>query len=210
MPAAAYSTRCPRGRDTCVSPYPGFASLVICVRLPSRSPLSRGCGVLPVGHGGARVERSYRQAVAQPSAALPAVVRYFRTRPRRRASQRCRCLLGSRRHARLVSRYREQCCHGAQGLLSLLRSAALDREHLADGIQGPRIYALEGLPAGPDWSDVRRLFAALDQKNPTDIRDRPILMLMAIYGLRAGEVAKLRLEHLDWEHDGLMSTDQEA
>jgi integrase/recombinase XerD len=74
---------------------------------------------------------------------------------------------------------------------------------LADGIQGPRIYALEGLPAGPDWSDVRRLFASLDPKNRTDIRDRPILMLMAIYGLRASEVAKLRLEHLDWEHDRL-------
>jgi len=74
---------------------------------------------------------------------------------------------------------------------------------LADGIQGPRIYALEGLPAGPDWSDVRRLFASLDPKNRTDIRDRPILMLMSIYALRAGEVAKLRLEHLDWEHDRL-------
>ena len=35
------------------------------------------------------------------------------------------------------------------------------------------------------------------------LRDRPILMLMAIYGLRAGEVVKLRLEHLDWEHDRL-------
>ena len=77
------------------------------------------------------------------------------------------------------------------------------RKHFADTIRGPRIYALEGLPAGPDWSDVRRLFAALDRKDSTDLRDRPILMLMAIYGLRAGEVANLRLEHLDWEHDRL-------
>ena len=77
------------------------------------------------------------------------------------------------------------------------------REHFADSIRGPRIYALESLPAGPDWSDVQRLFAALDWKDPTDLRDRPILMLMAIYGLRAGEVANLRLEHLDWEQDRL-------
>jgi site-specific recombinase XerD len=77
---------------------------------------------------------------------------------------------------------------------------------LADGIQGPRIYALEGLPAGPHWRDVRRLFTSLDPKNPTDVRDRPILMLMAIYGLRAGEVAALRLEHLDWEHGRLHVT----
>jgi integrase/recombinase XerD len=77
------------------------------------------------------------------------------------------------------------------------------REHFADSIRGPRIYALENLPAGPDWSDVRRLFAALDRKDSTDLRDRAILMLMAIYGLRVGEVARLRLEHLDWEHDRL-------
>ena len=76
-------------------------------------------------------------------------------------------------------------------------------QDVADGIRGPRIYALEGLPAGPDWSDVRRLFVSLDLENPTDVRDRPILMLMAIYGLRAGEVAALHLEHLDWEHDRL-------
>ena len=77
------------------------------------------------------------------------------------------------------------------------------REHFADSIRGPRIYALESLPVGPDWNDVQRLFAALDREDPTDLRDRPILMLMAIYGLRAGEVAKLRLEHLDWEQDRL-------
>ncbi|MCP4822536.1 MAG: tyrosine-type recombinase/integrase [Shimia sp.] len=77
------------------------------------------------------------------------------------------------------------------------------RAHLAEAIQGPRIYAEEGLPAGPAWSAVRRLFAALDMSNPTDVRDRPILMLMAIYGLRVSEVAKLQLEQLDWEHDRL-------
>jgi integrase len=36
---------------------------------------------------------------------------------------------------------------------------------------------------------------------PHDIRARPILMLFAIYGLRAGEVNRLRLDDLDWEHE---------
>jgi integrase len=36
---------------------------------------------------------------------------------------------------------------------------------------------------------------------PVDIRDRAILMLLAIYGLRAGEVNRLRLEDLDWERE---------
>jgi integrase/recombinase XerD len=94
----------------------------------------------------------------------------------------------------------------AGGLRAFFRYCALQRWtslELASAIQGPRIYALEGLPAGPDWADVRRLFAALDASRPKDVRDRAILMLFAIYGLREGEVAKLRLDHLDWEHDRL-------
>lgn len=72
---------------------------------------------------------------------------------------------------------------------------------LANTIQGPRIYALEGLPSGPAWTDVQRIFAALDLNCPKDLRDRAILMLLAIYGLRESEVTQLRLEDIDWEHD---------
>ena len=75
--------------------------------------------------------------------------------------------------------------------------------HLADTIQGPRIYAQERLPAGPTWADVERLFAGLDANRSMDVRDRAILMLFAIYGLRESEVAKLRLDDIDWEHDQL-------
>ena len=76
-------------------------------------------------------------------------------------------------------------------------------QHLAAAIRGPRVYALEGLPAGPTWADVERLFAGLDPTRPADVRDRAILMLFAIYGLRESEVAKFRLDDIDWEHDQL-------
>ena len=75
--------------------------------------------------------------------------------------------------------------------------------YLAETIQGPRIYAQERLPAGPTWADVERLFAGLDVNRSMDVRDRAILMLFAIYGLRESEVAKLRLDDIDWEHDQL-------
>jgi len=75
------------------------------------------------------------------------------------------------------------------------------RSTLPSGICGPPIYSLEKLPAGPAWADVQRLLAGLDMDCPKDIRDRPIIMLFAVYGLREKEVARLRLEHLDWEHD---------
>jgi len=72
--------------------------------------------------------------------------------------------------------------------------------HLADSIQAPRVYTGETLPSGPDWTDVRRMLAATNTKRAKDLRDRPILMLFAIYGLRVTEVARLRLEDFDWEH----------
>jgi integrase/recombinase XerD len=75
------------------------------------------------------------------------------------------------------------------------------RPTLPSGICGPPMYSLEKLPAGPTWVDVQRLLAGLDADRPKDIRDRAILMLFAVYGLREREVAQLRLDHLDWERD---------
>jgi site-specific recombinase XerD len=72
---------------------------------------------------------------------------------------------------------------------------------LGPAIQGPRRFAFEPLPLGPTWSDVQRLLTGLDTDRPSDIRDRAILMLFAVYGLRASEVAQLCLDDLDWEHD---------
>jgi site-specific recombinase XerD len=75
--------------------------------------------------------------------------------------------------------------------------------YLAATIQGPRLYAQERLPAGPPWAEVERLFAGLDVNRSTDVRDRAILMLFALYGLRESEVATLRLDDIDWEQDQL-------
>lgn len=66
-------------------------------------------------------------------------------------------------------------------------------------IESPRLYAREGIPEGPGWDDVQRLLASTSGDRPADIRDHAILMLLAVYGLRRGEVAGLRLDDLDWE-----------
>lgn len=68
-------------------------------------------------------------------------------------------------------------------------------------IESPRIYAREGIPEGPGWKDVQRLLESTGGDQPADIRDHAILMLLAVYGLRRGEVAGLRLDDLDWEGD---------
>ncbi len=75
------------------------------------------------------------------------------------------------------------------------------RKGLAASIRNPRVFSQSSLPLGPSWDDVRRLLAMTEGDKPSNIRARPILMLLAIYGLRRGEVSRLRLEDFDWEHE---------
>ena len=70
---------------------------------------------------------------------------------------------------------------------------------LAAGIVPPRVYTGEQLPAGPTWDQVQRLCADAEGDSRTQIRDRAILLLFAIYGLRAGELCRLQLDDVDWE-----------
>jgi site-specific recombinase XerD len=77
---------------------------------------------------------------------------------------------------------------------------------IAASVRGPRIFAQEGLPRGASWQDVQRLLAGSTGSSPVDIRDHAILMLLAIYGLRAGEVAALRLGAVDWDRELLSVT----
>ena len=71
------------------------------------------------------------------------------------------------------------------------------RHDLAAGILGPRLFREENLPQGPAWADVQRLLALTDPNPHTHRRNRAILWLLAVYGLRSGEVARLRLQ--DWD-----------
>lgn len=69
---------------------------------------------------------------------------------------------------------------------------------VAAAIDAPRKYAQEGLPLGPTWTQVRQLIASFSDNSSGDIRDRAIVLLLAVYGLRSGEVTRLRLEDVDW------------
>lgn len=69
---------------------------------------------------------------------------------------------------------------------------------IAAAIDAPRMYAQEGLPLGPTWEEVQKLIASFSGNSAVDIRDRAIVLLLAIYGLRRSEVTRLRLEDVDW------------
>jgi integrase/recombinase XerD len=77
---------------------------------------------------------------------------------------------------------------------------------LAAGIVPPRVYTGESLPAGPTWDQVQLLCAGADGDARAHVRDRAILLLFAVYGLRVGEVRRLRLDDLDWEAETIRIT----
>jgi site-specific recombinase XerD len=70
---------------------------------------------------------------------------------------------------------------------------------MAAAIDSPRMYAHEGVPDGPTWDQVQRLIANTAGDRPEQVRDLAIVLLLAIYGLRRGEVAGLRLQDIDWQ-----------
>jgi integrase/recombinase XerD len=71
-------------------------------------------------------------------------------------------------------------------------------------VVGPRVYADEGIPSILQAEDVARVLEVTRaDRSAMGRRDYAILMLLARYGLRAGEVTALRLEDLDWRHDRL-------
>jgi integrase/recombinase XerD len=72
---------------------------------------------------------------------------------------------------------------------------------LSETIEGPKIYSMAGLPEGPSWEQVQRLIANLNTDRPSHIRDRAIILLLAVYGLRIGEVCRLTLDDLDWTNE---------
>lgn len=75
------------------------------------------------------------------------------------------------------------------------------RKGLADSIKIPMVYKQASLPYPPQWKDVQRLIADCDTESPTGIRDRAILMLLAVYGMRRSEIIKLQMDDIDWEND---------
>ena len=74
---------------------------------------------------------------------------------------------------------------------------------LAETIQSPRIYSNAGLPEGPSWEQVQRLIANLNTERASHIRDRAIILLVAVYGLRISEACGLTLDDVDWANEKL-------
>jgi site-specific recombinase XerD len=91
-------------------------------------------------------------------------------------------------------------------LRAFLRYLAVEgrcRAGLADVVPGYAHWRLADLPRYLAAEQVSRLIAACDGDVVARRRDRAIVLLLARLGLRAGDVAQLRLDDIEWETGSL-------
>lgn len=92
-------------------------------------------------------------------------------------------------------------CSSLRGFLGHLHMRGILKINLREQVSTPRIYSLERMPRAIVWSEVQRTLGTIDRTGELGCRDYAILILIAHCGLRACDVAKLRLCDLDWRHD---------
>lgn len=95
--------------------------------------------------------------------------------------------------------------HGAaarrsmQAALRLLLCFAAERKwviaQLAEAVPSMRSYQSSGVPRGLSREHIRALVAASAKMS---LRDHAIVLLLAVYGIRRGQVSALVLEDIDW------------
>lgn len=94
-------------------------------------------------------------------------------------------------------------CSVLKIFLRYLHRDGLTRRDLSPCIEPPRQYRHANIPRSITWAEVSRLLESIDRRGAVGKRDYAILLLLVTYGLRAREVAALRVEDIDWRRERL-------
>lgn len=77
-------------------------------------------------------------------------------------------------------------------------------------IEVPQQYRHADVPRSISWSDAGRVLETVDRRSRVGRRDYAILLLLVTYGLRAREVAALRLDDIDWKRERFQVPERKA
>jgi integrase len=72
---------------------------------------------------------------------------------------------------------------------------------LAEAVPSSRVYRLSSLPRGLSEEELSKALISPWEKGECPLRDRSIVVLLATYGVRRGQVSALRFEDIVW-HEG--------
>ena len=105
-----------------------------------------------------------------------------------------------RRFADTSPGYAREMTKAMRMYLRFLSTVGQCAPELVAAVPTARQWQLDALPRYVPAADIERLIASCDRSRAVGIRDRAILLLLARLALRAGDVVKLRLTDIDWNH----------
>jgi integrase/recombinase XerD len=91
-----------------------------------------------------------------------------------------------------------------RSLLRFLHVEGMIERPLAQVVPSVAFWRLQGLPRGLDSDQVCALLESCDTDTANGRRDLAMLLLLVRLGMRRGEVARLRLEDIDWRAGELL------
>ena len=92
-----------------------------------------------------------------------------------------------------------------RSLLGFLHVSGLIERSLTSSVPSVACRRLAGLPKGLEPGQVLGLLASCDKSTTNGSRDFAVLTMLVRLGMRAGEVAKLRLEDIDWRAGAIVA-----
>lgn len=107
-------------------------------------------------------------------------------------------LQGGGRYARSTQQLIAGCLRGFFRFLYQSGKTDTDLSYL---IASPRCYKLASLPRVLTWEEVNKLLGHVDMSTKAGLRNDAILLILTTYGIRAGEVARLQLDDIDWKKE---------
>jgi integrase/recombinase XerD len=98
----------------------------------------------------------------------------------------------------------KECASNLRVFLRYLHASGYTEFDLSRTVMMPKIYKDESIPAALRPEEVKKILAITRQDiSPIGRRDYAILMLLATYGLRGGEILAMRLDDIDWRNEML-------
>lgn len=89
-------------------------------------------------------------------------------------------------------------CSSLRAFLRFLRATGRIKRDLASCVVAPRYRTDERPPRALPWESIRRILRVIPREHAIGRRDFAMLLLMATYGLGAGETVRLKIADIDW------------
>src|SRR5262245_51008799 len=100
--------------------------------------------------------------------------------------------------SRLATKTVAGICSGLRSFLRFLHATGVAPKEMAGCVQMPPVGRCARPPRVRPWRDICRILRAIDRRTALGRRDYAAFLMMAAYGMGAGEALSLQLDDVDW------------